>query len=753
MIEFEGWLLDLFEDRDDGLVLYAMARDGGRHRLTTAFPVTFYALGKNTALRSLWKYLRKAYPFVRLSRTSRMDVFVRDEAPVLAITVPKPSDLYRVFHEVENRYPSLDYADVDVSISLRFAAATGAYPLARCHFEVDEAGLLLHVRPLESPWKIDMEPLPFTSMYIAPNVNPHHKKPHYIRAVIHPRVYRLGLSDWSSTLITLRRVIHRFDPDLIITRWGDTWLLPLLMEKSEELDIDLGLNREVGRQPKILEARTYFSYGQIIHRGQQVHLFGRLHIDRRNAVSWGDYDLEGAIETCRVTALPLQTSARVSPGTGISSIEILTALRSGVLVPYQKQQAEILKPVDTLYSADQGGMVYQPLIGLHHNVAMIDFTSMYPAILVNKNISPETILPLGKGGSPVPNLGFAIDNRVEGLIPRALRPLLEKRIEIKRRLLILDKWADETEGYARRASSLKWLLVVCFGYLGYRNAKFGQIEAHQAITAYSREALLLSKEIAEDMGYEVIHMYVDGLWVRHPDRTTPEDIFPLIDEIERRTELPIALDGIYKWVVFVGSRNNKNRPVANRYFGVFQSGEIKVRGIDARRHDCASYVREAQLRIIKMLAKSDDPAETLPGAVDYLKRHIRALQRGEIDLESLIVRQRLSRELDAYRSPPPAARAAMQLAEAGKVISPGQKVAFIHTLGKPGVVAWDLPGQPDPRTVDVARYKSLLLRAAGIVLESWGLDEDQLRRLMVTNLRQLRLPHWQLKPINQHQTQ
>ncbi|MCB2202888.1 hypothetical protein KQH56_02660 [bacterium] len=742
MIAFEGWLLDLFEDQQDGLVLYTMARDGSRHRLTTAFPITFYAFGQNTVLRSLWKYLRKAYPFVRLARTSRMDVFVRHEVPVLAITVPNPSDLYRIFQQVESRYPNLDYADVDVSISLRFAAATGAYPLARCQFEADEAGQLTYIRPLESPWHIDLEPIPFTSMYIAPNVNPHHKKPHYIRVVIHPRVYRLGLSDWSSTLVTLRRVIHRFDPDLIVTRWGDTWLLPLLMEKSEELGIDLGLNREAGRQPKILEARTYFSYGQIIHRGQQVHLFGRLHIDRRNAVSWGEYDLEGTIETCRVTALPLQTSARVSPGTGISSIEMLTALRSGVLVPYQKQQAELLKPVDTLYSADQGGMVYQPLIGLHHNVAMIDFTSMYPAILVNKNISPETILPLGKGGNPVPNLGFAIDNRVEGLIPRALRPLLEKRIKIKSRLFTLDKWADETESYARRASSLKWLLVVCFGYLGYRNAKFGQIEAHQAITAYSREALLLSKEIAEELGYEVIHMYVDGLWVRHPDRTKPDDIFPLIDEIERRTGLPIALDGIYKWVVFVGSRNNKNRPVANRYFGVFQSGEIKVRGIDARRHDCATYVQEAQLSIIQMLAKSEDPADALPAAVDYLKRHLRALQRGEIELRDLIVRQRLSRELDVYRSPPPAARAAMQLAEAGKVISPGQKVAFIYTLGKPGVIAWDLPEQPDPRTVDVERYKSLLLRAAGIVLESWGLDEDQLRRLMVTKLRQLRLPHW-----------
>jgi DNA polymerase elongation subunit (family B) len=113
------------------------------------------------------------------------------------------------------------------------------------------------------------------------------------------------------------------------------------------------------------------------------------------------------------------------------------------------------------------------------------------------------------------------------------------------------------------------------------------------------------------------------------------------------------------------------------------------------------------------------------------------LQQGHIPLEDLIVKQRLSRPLDAYRSPSPAARAALQLAEIGKEVRPGQKVAFIHTLGKPGVIAWDLPGKPDPRTLDIDRYQRLLLRAAGIVLETWGLDEAKLRDRMISPLHQL----------------
>ncbi|HOE70843.1 MAG TPA: hypothetical protein PKZ33_07215, partial [Brevefilum sp.] len=75
-----------------------------------------------------------------------------------------------------------------------------------------------------------------------------------------------------------------------------------------------------------------------------------------------------------------------------------------------------------------------------------------------------------------------------------------------------------------------------------------------------------------------------------------------------------------------------------------------------------------------------------------------------------------------------------------------QRVPFLYTLGKPGVLAWDLPQKPDPRTVDVARYQRLLLRAAGIVLESWGLDEEKLTKKVITELSQLQLP----PPSQQH---
>ena len=740
MPEFTGWLLDLFEDPREGLILYFIDETGARRRLSQPFPVTFYALGGDAELRSLWQHLSQHPREVTLSRAQQMDVFKRRKVTVLAITVNNPYDAGKVFHQTAAAFPNLEYANADLQISLRFAAQTGAFPLCRCRVTEGEGYQLRKITVLEDAWQLKTIPIPLRIMSLAPDVAPHHARPHYLNVDLDGEAYRFDLRTWRPLLVNLHALIQRHDPDLILTDWGDTWLLPLLLQQSENYHIPLGLNREAGRGVSWREERTYFSYGKIVYRGQQIHLFGRCHIDRQNAMLWNDYQLDGTIEVSRVTALPLQTSSRVSPGTGISSIEMLTALREGILVPWQKQQAEMLKPAADLFSADQGGMVYQPQIGVHKNVAEIDFVSLYPAIMVQFNISPETILPDPNEGNLVPALGLAIDTSQEGLIPKALRPLLEKRIEMKKYLASTPPWDPFRKNFKRRAAALKWLLVTCFGYLGYKNARFGRIEAHQAVTAYGREALLRAKESAEDMGFEVIQLYVDGLWVKHPEKTQPQDIEPLLLEIQDRTGLPISLDGIYRWVVFVGSRQNKKRPVANRYFGVFQDGSIKVRGIDARRRDSTPFVSEAQMHLLELLTGVENPEDALPEAVAFLRERISVLHSGKVHLPELLVRQRLGRKLEAYRTPSPAARAVLQLKTAGKEMRPGQRVPFLYTLGKPGVFAWDMPQKPNPRVVDVARYQKLLLRAAGIVLESWGLDEKRLTELVLSDSSQPCLP-------------
>ena len=734
MPDHVGWLLDLYEDDHEGVVLWLIDEDGERRRFRQDFPVTFYAAGGPEKLRELQRFLRARPEKLRLYRAERRDLFHDQPLTLLAIEMKAPIRQPRLFQQVARRFPELDYYDADLNITLRHAARCGTFPLARCYISANDEGLVRDLRVLDSPWDLDPLEAPLRVLALKPDCDPAHAQPSTLIARHDGREYRFSLQPERSLLINLRALLRRVDPDLLLTVNGDTWLLPLLLSLAKKNNLPLPLNREPGRGVLQKKEGTYFSYGQIIYRGQQILLYGRCHIDCRNAMMWQSYDLGGALESARITALPIQTAARVSPGSGISSMQITTALRNDILVPWRKQQVERTKTALDLIRFDQGGLVYQPIIGLHYDVGMIDFVSMYPSIMVNSNISPETPFPDRLGSSDHP----------PGLVPLTLKPLLEKRIALKQRALSLPDWDPRRRTDEARSSAHKWLLVTCFGYLGYKNARFGRIEAHEAVTTWGREALLRAKETAEEMGFRVLHMYVDGLWVQKGGCREPADFQPLLEEVAARTSLPISLDGVYRWVAFLPSRVDDRLPVPNRYFGVFQDGSIKARGIDLRRRDAAPFVADVQREMLLCLARGQSPADLqrqVPEAVDILRRRLAALRAGKVPLTDLLVGKKLSKELAGYRVPSPGARAAMQLQAAGKSVRPGQRVKLIFVRGAAGVHAWDLPHPPDLSAVNVDHYQELLLRAASNLLQPFGLNEEALLIWVRGDLgRQLKLP-------------
>jgi len=741
MIELRGWLLDVYEDENEGVILWLAGEDGRRHRFSHAFPVTFYAGGPFPRLRELWRYLLSEPVPAVLSRVRRRDLFA-GQVDVLAVQVPDPVSQNRLFWAVRGRFPDLDYYDADIPVALRYGASHGLFPLAHCQVIAAEDGRVRTISALDSPWDMDPSWPSLRLLTIEPDVDPDHAEPTGLIVKYEQENKNIPLEPFRFLLIRLEACLKRYDPDLILTRWGDTWVFPYLLESCQRLGIPcLNPNRDQSRQPRQQEENSYYTYGQVIYRGRQVRLFGRWHIDERNAVMYGQYGLAGVFEQARVTGLPVQEVARKSPGAGITAMQMTIALREGVLIPYQKQQAESFKSAAGLIRADRGGLVYQPLIGLHHDVAEIDFVSMYPSIMVHFNISPETVLSNSAQAHPaqansettqfVPELGIPVDRSQTGLVPKTLRPLLARRIAIKQRLAKLDSRDCRYGALKARSNALKWLLVVCFGYLGYKNARFGRIESHEAVTAYGREALLRAKEAAEDLGFTVLHMYVDGLWVRQEGKKTAADFQPLLQEVTARTGLPIALEGVYRWVAFLPSRLDKRVPVANRYFGYFQDGRLKMRGIEARRHDAPPFVAQVQMDLLKRMSRVPDGrplGECLLDLVLLLRRRLADLRAGRIAPERLLVTQTLSRALEAYRVPSPVARAVAQLEAAGKVpMKPGRRVRFLYIREEPGVWAWDLPDKPNPASVDVARYELLLLRAASAVTEPLGVDENQLR--------------------------
>ena len=119
MDEATGWLLDVYADQDSGIVLWLLTDDDKRLRLRMDFAVTFYVAGDFSILRQAWIYLRDKD--VRLERTARRDLFL-GERDVLSVTTSIPSNLPKIFSGLSRQFPSLDYYDTDIPLSLRFIA-------------------------------------------------------------------------------------------------------------------------------------------------------------------------------------------------------------------------------------------------------------------------------------------------------------------------------------------------------------------------------------------------------------------------------------------------------------------------------------------------------------------------------------------------------------------------------------------------------------------------------------------------------
>ena len=102
------------------------------------------------------------------------------------------------------------------------------------------------------------------------------------------------------------------------------------------------------------------------------------------------------------------------------------------LIPWRKGGPEDFKTAWDLLVADQGGLVFQPPIGIIEGVAEVDFASMYPTIMAIHNLSAETVLCECCENHRVPESSYTVCEKREGMVPKVLRPLLARRTWLKR---------------------------------------------------------------------------------------------------------------------------------------------------------------------------------------------------------------------------------------------------------------------------------------------------------------------------------
>ncbi|MFW5911198.1 MAG: type B DNA-directed DNA polymerase [Halolamina sp.] len=508
-------------------------------------------------------------------------------------------------------------------------------------------------------------------------------------------------------------LIRETEPDVL--RVSTARLVPELFDAVGDEPLRLG--REPG-YTQLATRSTYESYGQTGHSPARYAVPGRPLVDASNSFFLGQTGLDGIRYLVERSWKPLQEAAWASIGNVLTAIQIREALARDVLVPWRSWRAEQFKPASTLEAADRGGYTASPDVGVHENVHELDFSSLYPNIMCTKNISPETVCcDCHPDREDVPGLGYSICPD-DGYLPDVLQPLIDDRDDLKQRPR---ETAGDVETAAGRSAAIKWILVSCFGYQGFSNAKFGRIECHEAINAFAREIFLDAKETFERNGWRVVHGIVDSLWVTPMADREQTDLDAVADEISDDADVRLEYEAEYDWIAFCPRRND-DAGALNRYFGkqagepADDDGSYKRRGIEARQRSTPPFVETVQLDLIREFGRTRSPE----AVCERLRGHVDDLRRGDVEPARLAITNRVSKRVEEYTQTTKNVAALERASDLGLAKHPGQSVEYVvvddEKQGRERVALL----YEAPERYDAAFYREQLCRAAESVLAPTG---------------------------------
>jgi DNA polymerase I len=532
-------------------------------------------------------------------------------------------------------------------------------------------------------------------------------------------------------LTAVQGTLEEHDPDVLACSTSE--IIPTLYKMATDAGVDdFSLSRWPDVDYQQLASRsTYSSYGRVGHSPARYNVPGRAIIDETNTFFYGETNLDGVLDLVSRSKKPVQELAWASIGNVLTAIQICEAHDRGVLVPWNSWRHEFYKPMETLHDADRGGFIFAPEVGLHENVHELDFSSLYPNIICTRNVSPDVIrCDCHSDRDDVPGLGYSIcDDR--GYLVDVLQPIIDARDEIKAAIRREkdrdDPDEDRLAELKGRSGALKWILVACFGYQGFSNAKFGRIECHEAINAFAREILLTAKQRLEAGGWRVVHGIVDSIWVT-PDPGVGDDdrenLEKLATEITECVEIRLEHEAHYDWVAFVPQRES-GAGALTKYFGkVAGDDEFKIRGIETRQRSTPPFIEDVQRDCLERLDATRSPDAVL----DCLQDAINRLHTGTAPVEQLVERNRVSKPLEGYLQNTQSVAALKRARKQNLDIHPGQDIKYVVVDDEKSSRERVALAHEEIESYDASYYETQLVRAVESLLSPLGWDRSKIRR-------------------------
>lgn len=419
----------------------------------------------------------------------------------------------------------------------------------------------------------------------------------------------------------------------------------------------------------------------------------------------GEEAIDYVIQISALSGLPPDQVIAAAVGFRVDNYLMMETHALGQLIPSRLEQPII---------PYRGSIVLEPKVGLHDNVATVDFSSMFPSLMIKYNISPDTLV---KGNEKndffeVPEVKHRFRKQPAGFYRIVLTKLIEARKSTKAELKRTLKTDQRFPLLKAREKAIKVMTNAVYGYAGWAGARWYSKEVAESAAALGRETINRAISLAKSLGLTIYYGDTDSLFVNYDAKLVQK----FQKEIETQLGLEINLSQVYKRIIFTEAKK--------KYAGLLANGELDVVGLEAVRGDWSNLAQEVQNNVIRMTLEDASPNK----AVAYVKDLTRDLKSKNLPLSSYVIWKTLTKPVAGYEVNAPHVEVAKKMAKEGWAVTAGDKVGYVIT-NKPGKLYQKAEPyyKVSPGEIDYQYYiHNQIFPAAARILTVLGVDENQL---------------------------
>jgi DNA polymerase, archaea type len=361
----------------------------------------------------------------------------------------------------------------------------------------------------------------------------------------------------------------------------------------------------------------------------------------------------------------------------------------------------------------RGGLVVEPVLGIHFGVIVVDFASLYPSIIKVHNISYETVNCIHQSckndlSQQIPGTTHWICKEKRGLTSLLIGSLRDLRVNYYKYLSKNKALSsEERQLYNVVSQAIKVILNASYGVMGAEIFPLYCLPVADATAAIGRTTTTKTIEKCKEIGIDVVYGDTDSLFLKNPSNTQ-------VDQISAwaRSNLGVDLeiDKQYRYVVFSELKKN--------YLGVLADGTVDVKGLTGKKSHTPPFIRNAFYNILDILSKvnSEQDFESAKEKIKHIiQENARNLESRKIPSSDLTFNVMVNKspskygkkltttssvkatsldggdaEIENYKGLPQHIKAAKLLVEIGKEVKAGDIISYVKTKTGDGVKPVDL---------------------------------------------------------------